>query len=158
MDAALRVYSDATFQAESGSLSGILNTSLGDILRYSYSVTENPGTMEDSAHNHIDRDDVGFFFTSLDYGIQDGYFHTPIQPDGTPQGDLLMKNLQNTDVVELVNPGSYAGLMVTNFKIEYVASGHGGNRGNYFDITYDIINQDHSRTRSVEYIVRRMNE
>ena len=162
MDAAVRVYASSTFESQSASLAGILNTSLGDILRYSYEVTENPGIVEDSAHNRISKDDVGFFFTSLDYGIQDGYFYTPVLPDGTSMGVLQIKNLRNTDVVELINEGAYTDLVVSNFKITYVAPHaivEGSEvRGGYFEITYDIFNaNDPTRTRPVEYIVRRMN-
>ena len=162
MESASRVYEASTFEAQSGSLSGILNTALGDVLRYSYVVNENPGTVEDSAGNHISKANVGFFFTSLDYGIRDGYFYTPKQPDGTYQGVLQMKNLHDSNVVELVNSGAYPNMAVSNFKITYVAPGAsvGGEtvRGGYFDISYTIFDRYHdSRSRNVSCIVRRMN-
>ena len=162
MESASQVYEASTFESQSGSLSGILNTALGDILRYSYAVSENPGFMEDSAGNHISKADVGFFFTSLDYGIRDGYFYTPRQPDGSYQGVLQMKNLHDSNVVELVNAGSYPNMTVSNFEITYVAPGAevGGThvRGGYFDISYTIYDRyDDSRSRDVSCIVRRMN-
>ena len=40
MDAGVGIFRDATFEAESATLAGILNTSLGDILRYSVDVRE----------------------------------------------------------------------------------------------------------------------
>ena len=163
MEAAGRVYAASTFESESATLAGILNTSLGDILRYSFSMRENPGVVEDSAGNRIQKDDVAYFFTSLDYGIRDGYFVTPQQADGTFQGVLQMKNLHNANVVELVNAGAYPSLVVSNFEITYVAPGAeiGGEtvRGGYFQVTYDIFQEsDPSRCRSVEYIVRRLSK
>ena len=165
MESASQVYEASTFESQSGSLSGILNTALGDILRYSYTITENPkdpGFMEDSAGNHISKADVGFFFTSLDYGIRDGYFYTPRQPDGSFEGVLQIKNLHDSNVVELVNAGAYPNMTVSNFKITYVAPGAkvGGTRvrGGYFDIKYTILDRyDNSRFRDVSCIVRRMN-
>lgn len=162
MDSASQVYEASTFESQSGSLSGILNTALGDILRYSYTVTKNDGTMKDSAGNHVAEEDVGFFFTSLDYGIRDGYFYAPWHPDGTYQGVLQIKNLHDSNVVELVNAGSYPNMAVSNFHITYVAPGAivGGTpvRGGYFDIKYTIFDRYHaSRSRDVSCIVRRMN-
>ena len=162
MESASRVYEDSTFEAQSGSLSGILNTALGDILRYSYSVNENPGVREDSAGNHISKADVGFFFTSLDYGIRDGYFYTPRQPDGSYQGVLQMRNLHDSSVVEVVNAGAYPNMTVSDFEITYVAPGakvEGARvRGGYFDISYKIFDRSNSsRFREVSCIVRRMN-
>ena len=44
MSAGMRIYKDATFESDSASMAGILNTALGDILRYSEDVKVNQGT------------------------------------------------------------------------------------------------------------------
>lgn len=162
MDAGLHIYREATFEADSATLAGILNTNLGDILRYSQNVRENPDTFRDAEGNTLTKEEVGFVFTNLEYGIQDAYFYTPILDDNSSMGVLQMKNLKNLSVVELVNSGAYPNLVISNFKITYVAPGATVNgavvRGGYFNITYTIYNEnDTSLSRNVEYIVRLMN-
>ena len=74
-----------------------------------------------------------------------------------------MKNLKNSNIVELVNTGSYPDLVINHFQITYVEPGAvdaSGNtlRGGYFDIRYDIYSKsDDQKTRSVSTVVRLMN-
>lgn len=162
MDAGSRIYRDANFESDSATLAGILNTSLGDILRYSINVKETDpvpaGTDEETAAQ-IAEDDVDFVFTSLDYGIQDAYFYTPIGDDGTVKGVLQMKNLRNNKVVELVNSGAYPELVVSNFSITYSPRVAPGVEGGYFEISYIISSaSDSEKTREVSTIVRLMND
>ena len=173
MDAGMQIYRDATFESDSGTLAGILNTSLGDILRYSTELRINTATADnpnaaggflDSTGTILLKDDVGFVFTSYEYGIRDAYFYTQVMADNTSMGVLQMRNLKNADVVELVNTGAYPDLAVTNFVITYVpeeAVDNNGNslRGGYFEISYDIISESNNQLkRNVKTVIRLMNQ
>lgn len=163
MDAGSRIYREATFETDSAALAGILNTSLGDILRYSTDIKENPGFFNDKEGNNLSKDQVGFVFTSKEYGVQDAYFYTPILADGTSMGYLQLKNLYNPHVIDLVNEGAYPDLAVSNFKITYVAPGTdgGGNpgRGGYFNISYTIYSSSNTEhAREVKTVVRLVNQ
>jgi prepilin-type N-terminal cleavage/methylation domain-containing protein len=153
MDAGVGIYRDATFEAESATLAGILNTSLGDILRYSVDVRET--TAEEKLEHGSD---VEFVFTSLDYGIQDAYFYVPPHESGKNMGPLQLKNTRNPNVVELVNTGAYPDLVITDFKITYTERYNPGIAGGYFEISYTIYSEsDSTKTREVETIVRALN-
>lgn len=163
MDAGGRIYQEATFETDSASLAGILNTHLGDILRYCTDIKENPGYFQDPDGNNLDKAQLGFVFTSLEYGIQDAYFHTPVLQDGSSKGYLQLKNLYNRHVVDLVNEGAYPDLVVSNFRITYVAPGKnsegGSGRGGYFNISYTIYSNTNTEySRQVETVVRLINE
>jgi prepilin-type N-terminal cleavage/methylation domain-containing protein len=159
MNAGVSIYHDATFEAESATLAGILNTAIGDILRYSQDVLVNPGTFEDSSGDLIVRERVGFVFTNLEYGIQDAYFYTPLLSGGVSEGVLQMKNLRNPDVVELVNTGAYPDLVITGFSIVYTPREAGNARGGYFTVSYDINSQSNEEyTRHVETVIRMINQ
>lgn len=156
MDAGSRIYRDATFESDSATLAGILNTSLGDILRFS-SVAETAEMR--NLPEGFDKTEVPYVFTSLDYGIQHAYFYTPVFEDGTSMGVLQMKNLKNDKVVELVNSGAYPDLVISNFEITYSPRVAPGIEGGYFDITYTIYDEhDTSKKREVATIVRLMND
>ena len=168
MNSGMKIYRDATFEADSGSMSGIINTSLGDILRYSENIRINHGTQSnptagfvDSDGSYITKESVGFVFTNYEYGIQNAYFHLP--QTGEEEGILLMKSLNNAREPELVNTGSYPNLMITEFDITYVPRGLDSEgrpgRGGYFVINYTITSKsDSTKTREVETVVRLMNE
>jgi prepilin-type N-terminal cleavage/methylation domain-containing protein len=150
------IYQDATFEAESGTLAGILNTSLGDILRYSSHVKQL--NAQDQMDNGLSSD-VEFVFTSIDYGIQDAYFYTPPHESGGYMGTLQMKNLRNAKTVELVNSGAYPDLVISDFVIKYKPRTSPGIEGGYYTITYTIYSEsDLTKTREVETIVRQMND
>ena len=163
MDAGSRIYRDASFETDSATLAGILNTSLGDILRYSFDVrevdAEEEGIKPEVAQKILE-DDVDFVFTSRDYGIRDAYFYIPLNiEDGTSKGVLLMKNLKSNIAVELVNSGAYPDLLVSEFEIAYKPRQNPGIEGGYFTITYKITSvSDPDKVREVESIVRLMND
>lgn len=157
MDAGGNIYRVAVFESDSAALSGILNTSLGDILRYSETVEVNSDRLYSYSGDALDYTEVPFVFTSYDYGIQRAYFTTE-----TTTGILQMKNLKNDRVVELINTGSYPDLKIKEFKVKYYPEGTneagGTGRGGYFKITYKIVSAtDDSMERSVEFVVRMMN-
>ena len=158
------IYQAATFEAESGTLAGILNTSLGDILRYSLDVRETTATEREKYGNdvgipHATDSTKHYVFTSLDYGIQDAYFYLPPHESGMDMGPVQMKNTRNPNVVELVNTGAYPNLVVSDFQITYSPRIAPGIQGGYFEISYKITSElDSSKTRMVNTIVRVMND
>lgn len=175
MDAGAEIYQEASFEADSGSLAGILNTALGDILRYSYNGEadnwlikingeENDEYFKTSDGTYLLPEEVPFVFTNLEYGVMDAYFYTPVYADGTTKGVLQIRNLKNANVVELVNTGAYPDLVISNFVITYTPQGkttEGGQtlRGGYFNISYDIFSEKHEGfQRHVETVVRLMNQ
>ena len=106
MDAGVKIYKEAIFEADSGSLSGIINTNLGDILRYSSRVTVNKGdNLQDASGVFVSKQDVEFVFTSMEYGIHDAYFCMPEEQEGTNDGVLQITNLKKEKTLELVNSG-----------------------------------------------------
>lgn len=167
MDAGMQIYRDAIFEADSASLAGILNTALGDVLRFSEDITENTGTFEDASGSLIDRAVVEFVFTNWEYGAEDAYFHIPLQAGGISKGVLQMKSISNTDIIELVNTGAYPDLVISNFEIQYVKPGAtvtdaAGNiqklRGDYFNVSYKIYSESNDQmVREVYTTIRRMN-
>lgn len=169
MDAGTRIYQEAIFESDSATLAGILNTAMGDILRYSRDVRINEGTAEHPEQGFVSSDgsyltSVGFVFSNWEYGILDAYFHTPVYADGTSKGVLQMLNLRNSDVVELVNTGAYPDLVISNLVVTYVeedaASPSGGTlRGGYFTVSYDIFSEKNTDLkRHVETVIRLMND
>lgn len=156
MDTGSKIYRDATFESDSATLAGILNTSIGDILRFC-SVTDTDDIR--NLPEGFDKTEVPYVFTSLDYGIQHAYFYTPVYEDGTSMGVLQMKNLKNDKVVELVNTGAYPELVISNFVITYTPRANPGIQGGYFTVKYDIFSEtDMTKVRNVEMIVRLMND
>ena len=200
MDTAMNVYGDAMFESNSASLAGIVNTALSDVLRHAQDVkTKNLDANEffvDATGAQVPN--VGFVFTNLEYGVRDAYFQTKNGTDIT-KGVLILRTLHTENgsdedaseedtfeddasgesgskqivEVELVNPGAYINLFITNFEVTYVAPGavsaielNDGStvntkRGGYFYITYDIRSStapdDTTKVRKVETIVRLLN-
>ena len=165
MDAGTRIYQEAIFESDSATLAGILNTSMGDILRYSRDVKINEGTVGNPENGFVTSDgtyllpdQVGFVFSNWEYGILDAYFYTPTAADGTSKGVLQMLNLRNANVVELVNTGAYPDLVISNLVVTYVEEG-AAIRGGYFEIEYDIFSEKHADfIRHVDTVVRLMND
>lgn len=165
MDAGTRIYQEAIFESDSATLAGILNTSMGDILRYSRDVKINEGTVGNPENGFVTSDgtyllpdQVGFVFSNWEYGILDAYFYTPTAADGTSKGVLQMLNLRNANVVELVNTGAYPDLVISNLVVTYVEEGT-AIRGGYFEIEYDIFSEKHADfKRHVDTVVRLMND
>ena len=164
MEAGGRIYREAVFESESATLAGILNTSLGDILRYSIDVRETTATDKQKYGNdvgipHASDSSKYYVFTSLDYGIQDAYFCIPPHISGKDMGPVQMKNLRNPKVVELVNTGAYPDLAVSDFSITFSPRQAPGVEGGYFEISYIIYRgSDTTKTRTVQSIVRVMND
>lgn len=160
MDTAQEIYRASIFESDSASLAGIVNTALGDVLRYAENIRVPEGM--DAAGNPVD-EGIGFVFTNTSYGVRDVYFQTKAGDDATG-GILTLRSLRFGEgshsilETELVNAGAYPDLEITNFKIAYVEPGAEGKRGGYFYITYTIQNSENPiKTRDVETIVRRMN-
>lgn len=156
MDAGSRIYREATFESDSATMAGILNTNLGDILRYSQDVRINDGAMEDSEGTYHSAEKVPFVFTNLEYGIQDAYFDIVTTADS--DGVLQMKSLKNTKSMDLVNTGAYPDLKISDFEIAYT-SASAALRGGYFTVSYTI-NSNHNEelSRDVTSVIRLMNQ
>lgn len=164
MDAGANIYRDATFESESATLAGILNTSLGDILRYSIDIRQPTAeqllkTGGEGGIPHISDPTKRYVFTSLDYGVQDAYFYIPPHLSGGNMGPVKLKNMRNDIVVDLVNTGAYPNLVVSNFQIFFSPRIAPGIEGGYFEISYTISSTtDTTKTKDVQTIVRVMND
>lgn len=155
MDAGSEIYDEATFEAESATLAGIINTAIGDILRFSFNVEKLDQEQLDAGGISS----MNFIFTSSDYGIQAGYFHIAADVNGKQMGVLQMRSLSNANTVELVNMGAYPDLAITDFYITYYPRlGNGVARG-YCEASYNIVSiSDSEHQRSVKTVVRLMND
>ncbi len=161
MDSAVRIYDEAKFEANSASMANIVNTSLGDILRYSDNLTvvdPDVGYFVDSSNTRVP--DVDLVFTNYEYAVRDAYFSLK---DGSNNDDgiLRLRNLTNGTVVELVNTGAYPDMKIGDFHLVYTALGTdaaGNTTGGYFTVTYKVYSlKDSNLTKDVQYIVRCMN-
>lgn len=167
MTTGMRVYNDAAFEAESASLAGILNTALGDVLRYAEVQTigdpiENGGNITQS-----------FVFTNLEYGVRDVYFVTSASEEGG-QAFLKLKSSSGAET-DLINTGAYPDLSIQDFSIQYCPPASPGTsvtytltfgdgtsisttEGGFFHISYDVVSlSDTDKTHHAETIVRLMN-
>ncbi len=157
MDSALTIYNEAKFEANSASMADIVNTSLGDILRYAYIRTPNEGESYFIDITNTKVPDVEFVFTNYEYGVRDAYFYLDKdRADG--DGVLRLKNLNDSKEVELVNTGAYPKLRITDFSISYVPAQTNSANGGYYEINYTVASTvDSTLTKEVSYVVRSMN-
>lgn len=166
MDSGLQVYKTSNLNANSGILADIINTSLDDLLRYAeVEVVDSTKPTYDAK----DTEEIGFLFTSRDFGMVGAHFVL-----GT-DGILKMQGRAGEDgtlpaAVELVNGGSYSDLKITQFSITYVPKGstmtvtrtdgrkYNSTEGGFFFVDYKIENQlDKTQVRSVQTVVRLLN-
>lgn len=147
MNAASRVYTEAAFTTDSATLAGIVNTALGDLLRYAKDVrvpmqddefVDELGTFfvkyNEDTKTYTKVTDIGasykdtagdlttqplFVFSSKEYGIQDAYFflNTDVKTKAS-HGMLQLRSLRNNISYNLINAGAYPDLEIRNFEIE----------------------------------------
>lgn len=160
MDSAVRIYDEAKFESNSASMANIVNTSLGDILRYSDNLTvadPNEGFV-DSSNTRVPN--VEFVFTNYEYGVRDAYFSLRDSANND-DGILRMRNLSNGNIVELVNTGTYPDMRIGDFVLKYKELGKddsGNPTGGYFEVTYTVYSdKNNDLTKDVKYIIRCMN-
>ncbi len=162
MSSAIRIYDEATFEADSATLAGIVNNTLSDILRFS--TVRNDGTYID--YEGTKRNDLTYVFTSTDYSIAEAYFIISENEDRT-NGVIQLGSLRNSNVRELINTGAYPNLMIdkATFHIDYVSDGEHAEsgtelRGGYFKISYDIYStlKPDTFNKHIDHIVRVMNK
>lgn len=143
ISAGSRVYRETEFESDSAALARILNTALGDVLRWSEDVTV--------------AEDGNFVFTNADYGVHDAGFCV-IMGEAT-EGVLQMQEQSGGKRVELVNTGAYPDLRLSEFQISYSPREGPGAAGGYFEISYTISSlKDPAKLRQVETVVRHMND
>lgn len=156
METGSKVYRDAVFESDSAMLADTLNSSLGDLLRYSQNVRENGGIFQDSQGNNLSIYQAPFVFTNLEYGVQDGYLFVSKESGGNV---FEIRNLRNSEIVELVNTGAYPNLTVSNFELVYISPERdsGGDTG-YAEISYVISNVNNpSLSKQINLVIRFMN-
>ena len=136
MGAALESYEDSLFQSNSGILTGIVNTTLGDLLRYAGDVRQ---------------EGDGVVFTNAEYGVYNGTL--ALSEDGT----LQILESATGQRRELLNSGVYTGLRIQSLTAVYVPPDTNGKRGGYFEILYTIASSDASKARHTETVVRVLN-
>jgi len=156
MSSGTKVYRHATFETDSAMLADTLNSSLGDVLRYCEDLRKNPGVFQDSRGEQLMPHQAPFVFTNLEYGVQDGYLF--LKSDGENGNVIQLRNLKNSNQVELINAGAYANLVVTDFRMTYVTPEEdtGGNTG-YVAVSYVIRNKNDSLRKEVGTVIRLMN-
>lgn len=146
MNSAMRVYREARFESESAALAGIINTTLGDVLRYAEDI---------KAHSK------GFIFTNVEYGARDVSLCVI-------DGILCLDD--RSSQAALVNTGAYPDLEISLLQAVYIAPGAAETitlkdgttintkRGGFFYITYQIASTtDSTQIREVETVVRLLN-
>ena len=160
--AGVREYGDAVFESNACALADIMDTTLGDILRYSEDIELNPHLenpkvpgFQDSYGNILTPDQVRFEFCNYEYGIRNGYFW-----DGSSEGCVQIKDLQNNPIREVVNTGAYPDLRIEIDEITFYPPDPGTKAPeNYFHVHYKIFDtkKDTRAPKDIEYTVRRLN-
>lgn len=140
MDAGMRVYGDATFEANGATLAGYLNTALTDVLRYAQDI-QSPAASGDPCT-----------FTNLELGLRNAY----IEPN--ENGILYIKSADGEDGFDpkaLVSSGAYAKLIIKSgsFTLDY----HEDTRGGYFLAEFVIASTDGKEREPTKVVVRLMN-
>ena len=149
INAGTRAYSDAIFVSNSASLSGIVNSAIGDVLRYSEDIRANPsfadpsvpGFKDETGRTPLTKEKVPFVFSNFEYGIRNGYFQTFNKTDGSPyQGTVNILNLQDENVLPLVNNGAYPNLEIANLSVVMnPIDADGSVHYDCFAISYEIV-------------------
>ena len=161
ISAGTRAYSESMFQSNCSQLTGILNSAMGDALRNSETVVQNPQFENPRSHGFRDeagdfhtKDEIPFVFSNYEgYGIRNGYFVVE-QKDATDKRQVLkMRDLQNNPPMELINVGAYTDLEIYDFKITIRDSGE------CFDIEYYVrdINDAERKSDKIIHTVRLLN-
>lgn len=154
MDTGMRVYREATFEADAQSLSGMMNTALTDVLQYAENIKE---------VSLGEEGEIGFVFTNVEYGLWDVYVQTLDENGENDAGQVWLCSSKTGGKTPLVNSGAYPDLAVTMFKIEYVGpgaaeEGAAGTNGGYFDVEYVLFSEtDATNLHAYELTVRHLN-
>lgn len=162
MNTAMRVYKESIFQSNSASLAGMMNTTLGDMLRYSSDVYEKETVTEADGSTKtvykldaqklvgvVDSGNSDFLFSNMEYGAKHAYIFV----DST-NGTVRIKNAVGEQVRDILNTGAYPDL-----KIEAVVDADGKwitYRDGVFTITYAIVSTENSEYRRSETTVVRL--
>lgn len=114
MESASRIYEESVFQSDSASVAGILNTTMGDLFRYSTNIK-----VADADHplERADGTPLAFVFTNAEFGIRDAY----IQSVEGGRCCLQLKSAKDTEkpAIDLINGGVYPNMTIQNFAYAY---------------------------------------
>lgn len=135
MKTALSVYQESTFQSSSTALTGTLNATLEDLLRYGEDI-------EVAADGTVT-------FTNLDYGLQGAQFLCWKKNDSNAPTVVTVKDSRGAKA--LLPEGSYPNMEITAFEIQYK------NENGVFTVEYTIASTVVSDSRDVTLTVAALN-
>ena len=161
MSSAIRIYDESTFEADSETLAGIVNTTMSDVLRFAK--VRDDGNYID--YDGTKRSDLTYVFSSGEYAVSEAYF-TISETDDRTNGVIQLGTLKNEDKRELINTGAYPNLTIdeSTFSVRYVKENEHNEEGNelrsgYFEISYDIHSSVKPEvTKHIDHVVRVMNK
>lgn len=132
MKTALSVYQESTFQSSSTALTGTLNATLEDLLRYGEDIEVADGTVT---------------FTNLDYGLQGAQFLCWNKNAANAPTVVTVKDSRGAKA--LLPEGSYPNMEITAFEIKY--------QKGVFTVEYTIESTVVSDSRDVTLTVAALN-
>ena len=161
MNSSVRVYADSIYQSDSSTLSGILNTSISDILRYASVQTPNDseiinrgfardGQFKDNHDQLFSTSVLNCVFTNVKYGAQYAYL-AQSDPDEDGRSRIHIRTLKADEPIEFLNLGAFPDLTVSDFSWAYTEG--------CFEIRYKIVSiKDESKSTDFLLYVQPMND
>lgn len=132
MQTAVRVYKEATFFADSHSLASMLDTSLGDVLRYSEKIFP-----AEDLENQMGGE-ISCVFTNAEYGMKNAYIDWNLNR----RPCLWLRNTENSTSVDLLNGGAFPDMTVTEFTYRF--------DGTKYVVNFTISSLDNTQHYAVE--------
>lgn len=131
INSGMRVYDDATFYADSRTLAAMVDTTLGDLFRYSQWIHP-----EEDLYDIMGQS-IPYVFTNADYATKDAYVECV--PGRTP--DLRLRSAENASLdYALLNSGAFPKLKIKDFAYEY------NPEDSVYTVHFVITSQDESKT------------
>ena len=162
LDAGVHAYGESMFESNSAALAGILNSAIGDVLRYAEDIVDYD-TVPEGAPAGADK--VNFYFTNYEYGVRDAYLKLDTYDAGSENIIFKIAGWKEVYETSLVTTGAYPDLTVQPVDdrtplVRFVPSDGDATNGpeNYFNVKYKIVDmRDASRTKEVTATIRLMN-
>ena len=153
MNAAVRIYKEATFHANSATLESMLRATLEDLLSYAQDVQTRPAAGNAEGN---------FLYTNYEYGVQDAYLRlNTTKTDGSP---IQMVNQETGEARDLMNTGAYPMLTIRtpesgNWVVYGIpADAPAGSTEKVFTYNFTIVSQqDPNMTREVSGTIYLLN-